>query len=345
MTKWKDEYEKFKQSDQWIAVIKNSDDLTHLPEEEDFFRFKELVEYISGIIEALDSCNYPLINWADLNSQIQGCATFVEQKNYKDANSFLVVMLSELKNFVNFNAELITVIGNSVNSYTKNVDDLKLRVNEQQNDFDILKLENEDILKSQKRQYDALFKELNSLLHGATSVGLARAYSNRRKVARRSVIIYTISFVFAVLSLFGIYFGGMYYLISLEYELYSEFIKNFWNINHWGARSLILAPFIGTISWLAIFCLKRRSEYFRLEEEYAHKEALATSYESYRKQINELNEDKGTDTGLLEKLINVSIDAIKFKPAETLNKKKGWIGVFEELISRGKHSKCSNDPD
>ena len=70
--------------------------------------------------------------------------------------------------------------------------------------------------------------------------------------------------------------------------------------------------------WVAVYASKRRSENQRLEQEYAHKEALARSYISYKKQISELGKE---DNVLLEKLILEAINAISYNASKTLDKK------------------------
>jgi predicted membrane chloride channel (bestrophin family) len=78
------------------------------------------------------------------------------------------------------------------------------------------------------------------------------------------------------------------------------------------------APIILPIIWLAIFSGTRRSQYERLYQEYAHKEALASSYESYRNQIKQLNT---TSEDLQKELLSKAIDAISFNASKTLDGK------------------------
>ena len=63
-------------------------------------------------------------------------------------------------------------------------------------------------------------------------------------------------------------------------------------------------PIYIPILWLALYASKRRSEYQRLQQEYAHKEAIAKSFDKYKKQIEDLdNEDPELQKLLMQALI------------------------------------------
>jgi hypothetical protein len=98
---------------------------------------------------------------------------------------------------------------------------------------------------------------------------------------------------------------------------------------------LLKAPVYGALIWLAFFATKRRSEYQRLEQEYAHKEALAISYDSYKQQIDALNKES---VALQEKLLDKTIEAISFNAAQTLDKSHGdkmpAIELSDKILSR-----------
>ena len=88
-------------------------------------------------------------------------------------------------------------------------------------------------------------------------------------------------------------------------------------------------PIIAPLIWLAIFASSRRSENQRLEQEYAHKEALAKSYSSYKKQIDGLKDE---DQSLLIKLLDNAIETISKNASETLDKKHGDGTPFQSIV-------------
>ncbi len=87
--------------------------------------------------------------------------------------------------------------------------------------------------------------------------------------------------------------------------------------------------------WLAIYSSKRRSENQRLEQEYAHKEALAKSYISYKRQIEEL---KSEDTSLLMRLLDTAIQTISYNASQSLDKKHGDGTILNEILSNVKNN-------
>ena len=111
----------------------------------------------------------------------------------------------------------------------------------------------------------------------ATSVGLAKAFSDEKKSFKNAIKKWNIGFLGSVvgLTVFG-------------------FIKLFWlEVDFTTLQSslnFVLSglPIILPLVWLAIYCAKRRSEHTMLLQEYTHKETFANSYSSYKNQIEEL---------------------------------------------------------
>lgn len=157
--------------------------------------------------------------------------------------------------------------------------------------------------KEQKQKYNSLYSEIERLLPGATSAGLAKAYSDMRTSFTIPIIMWNIVFIAALV---GMFYGG-YKTLGASTD-WKE------TLNH----LLHYAPLYVPAVWLAIFASKRRSENKRLAQEYAHKEAVAKSYASYKQQIEELSEE---DQKLILKLIDSAIDTVSYNPSETLGKK------------------------
>ena len=89
-------------------------------------------------------------------------------------------------------------------------------------------------------------------------------------------------------------------------------------------------PFIIPALWLVIFVSRRRSEAERLSQEYAHKEVLAKSYDSYKQQIEKLSKEDQEE--LLPVLMEGMIKAISLNPAETLDKKHQSDSPISEVL-------------
>lgn len=69
-----------------------------------------------------------------------------------------------------------------------------------------------------------------------------------------------------------------------------------------------------------------------MEQEYAHKEVLAKSFQSFKKQIDNLGNNTG-DVELLKKLLSTAIDTMSFNASATLDGKHGeQMPITSEMI-------------
>lgn len=194
-----------------------------------------------------------------------------------------------------------------LNNDDKRIGGLKSELDSRINELD-------NFEKKQKTKYSTLISEIEGLLPSATSVGLAEAYNKERDNFKWPVRIWNTIFILS--------------LIAMFITSYST-LKDIQDIADSGKHILQTLPIIAPLIWLAIFASKRRSENQRLEQEYAHKEALAKSYSSYKKQIEGLNEK---DQMLLIKLLNSTIDTISHNASESLDKKHGDDMPVQDLL-------------
>ena len=162
-------------------------------------------------------------------------------------------------------------------------------------------------------KHKAFEEEIEKLLEGATSAGLANAYSVERKRFRCPIIIWN-----------GVFVVCLFVISILSFTT----LKNLSSIEEIAKSILHSLPITLPLIWVAVYASKRRSENQRLEQEYAHKEALARSYISYKKQISELGKE---DSELLEKLIFEAINAISYNASKTLDKKHGDGTILNEI--------------
>jgi hypothetical protein len=177
---------------------------------------------------------------------------------------------------------------------------------------ELVRLEKEQVTK-----HKALSDQIESLLPGATSAGLASAYGELEKKFAAPIKLYTQLFYGALSIVLLAALVMSVEKFSLDPWLSVTFVK----VGEWDfvmKALLYKAPFIAPAVWLAIFASTRRSQYERLQQEYAHKEAFARSYESYKKQLMEL---KGDTDDLQKNLIAKAIDAIAYNASVTLDGK------------------------
>lgn len=184
----------------------------------------------------------------------------------------------------------------------------------------------------QGKKYKALNEEIEGLLPGATSAGLATAYKEMKEsfsgpIKKASNVFY-ISIGLLLLASF---------ILTIDSIGGSENFIKFVTFDKWDSVWKGLAyktPFYIPIIWLAFYSSKRRSEFQRLQQEYAHKEAFAKSYNSYKNQIEELGDE---DKIMQKDFIKKAVDAIAYNASETLDGKHGdkmpSQNVMEKLIA------------
>lgn len=185
-----------------------------------------------------------------------------------------------------------------------------------------------DFEKQQKTKYEALNLQIESLLPGATSAGLASAYREMKDSFEKPIRFSSGAFYVAIVVLVV---GSI--LMAIDNISWQSGIK-FKELGDWESvlRSLAYKlPFYGPAVWFAYYASKRRSEYQRLQQEYAHKEALAKSYDSYKNQIQALGQESDE---MLVSLLKKAIDAIAHNASQTLDGKHGDKMPLQEAVDR-----------
>lgn len=168
----------------------------------------------------------------------------------------------------------------------------------------------------QQAKFDALNLKVEDLLPGAASAGLASEYSAKKRSYMGYITAYSVFFYLSLIALLSM---AIYFAPSDPQNL-DELLRAF----------LIKLPIYAPVIWFAYFVNKRRSENKRLLEEYSHKEAMAKSYESYKKQIADLKLD---DSALIEKLMDRAIDVISYNASVTLDGKHDEKMPIHQMLS------------
>lgn len=168
----------------------------------------------------------------------------------------------------------------------------------------------------QRDKHTALHDRVEKLLPGAATAALATAYRALKEGFDAPIRRYTYMFSGALIALAV----GAVFLSIQSVSIWPSFGIDFVGLAGWDAMARSLVGKLGyvvPVVWLAIFSATRRSQYERLQQEYAHKEALATSYESYKKQLSEI----GSSDELQRELIAKAIEAISYNASVTLDGK------------------------
>lgn len=182
-----------------------------------------------------------------------------------------------------------------------------------------------DFETKQQSKYKALNNEIESLLPGATSAGLATAYKEMKD-----------SFDTPIKNASKLFYACIGILVVTSAIMATQTISwtsiTFKDISDWQTvlMSVIYKlPLFAPILWLAVFASKRRSESQRLQQEYAHKESLAKSYKGYKQQLEDLGDKDGE---MRKELITKAIDSIANNASKTLDGKHGDAMPTQQLI-------------
>lgn len=188
---------------------------------------------------------------------------------------------------------------------------------------------------SLRLRHKALSDQVEELLPGATSAGLATAFRKMREEFTAPIATYTRVFYISITLMLLVALGASLESITL--------FPPSWTVAHskeWSdtlRRIIERAPVLLPLVWLAIFSATRRSQYERLQQEYAHKQALASSYESYKRQLTEL----GTDSeAILKDLISRAVETVAFNASTTLDGKHDQAPPVQQLLAKLKSAEA-----
>lgn len=176
-------------------------------------------------------------------------------------------------------------------------------------------------------KYNALNEQIESLLPGATSAGLAAAYKELKDSFNKPIQYATIVFLMSI---------GLMFCVAIlsSFKIGGDSWFELYNFDTWESvlKGLVhKTPIYVPIIWLAFVASKRRSEYQRLQQEYAHKEALAKSYDSYKKQLESLDDQ---DKSMQKELIRKAVDAIAYNASQTLDGHHGDKHPAQDLFGK-----------
>lgn len=240
-----------------------------------------------------------------------------DRKDVKDGKDAVAALLADLGKFY------ITIFGKQ-NEDGEREGGLQKELELRQHELDNLK-------EIHQEAYDTLVKEIEGLLPGAISAGLATAYKELKDSFDKPIDHFSKIFYF---SLLGVFTAGLLLIIKDVGFLHIDFI-DLTEPKHLFTNFIYKLPLLVPLLWLAVFASKRRSEDKRLQQEYAHKEALAKSYQSFKQQILSLNVP---DDKLMKQLLEKAIIAIAFNASTTLDGKHGdripIVGAVETIAEK-----------
>jgi len=154
-------------------------------------------------------------------------------------------------------------------------------------------------IETNENKYKNLFAEIEGLLPGATSAGLAKSFYDRRLMYRWPRIFWLIGFL---ASLIGI--------LVFAYIYHGEFLSA-GSLSGVGLVFLKRLPYIGPLLWLAWFTSTHFGQATKVEEDYAYKEALSNAYQGFRRALKDISDG---DSTFLKSLMKILLDNLNKSP-------------------------------
>ncbi len=172
--------------------------------------------------------------------------------------------------------------------------------------------------------YEEFKQKIEELLPSALSTGLASSYKAAKESFTKKIWAY-IALIAALCVAIG-------YFAWNNFQFYQNTSPALIDIF---SRFLLQLPFVGLFIWLIAFVTTKLNGEIRLHQEYAHKEAIASSYSSFKQQIESIGGDQQQE--LLQKLMHQLIDNVSFNPSNTLDTNSKLKTPINEVLEVVKH--------
>lgn len=134
--------------------------------------------------------------------------------------------------------------------------------------------------RTQQEAFETRYKQIEDLLPGATTVGMAAAYREQKNASSGPLWIWSAVFVLTMAAM-------IWYTIT-HFEPSATIGGAF-------MRLLSHLPILAFSVWLGVFAGKKVSQYFRLQQEYGHKESMAKSYVGFSREVEKLPTNERTE--------------------------------------------------
>ncbi len=186
-------------------------------------------------------------------------------------------------------------------------------------------ISHEERVAALRNQLEGLIKQVEALLPGATSAGLASSFNKQRSRFTRPQTQWLWTFIACI---------GVLFLVALP----SFFAAIGWTAHpadpSWNAtwRNLTMRlPIVAPIVWLAIYAGRNYMMSLRMEEDYAYKEAISTAFEGYKREMEKIAGTGSENPTPLTILCTNILRAIAERPGRIYEGRQKDINLVTEL--------------
>lgn len=293
------------------AINSSYDEISNVKDKADLL-FAGLAEYEKAASKNFQKVDELSVGIEKRLSAIEGVNNNVQEWNQNIAkiNTEFVVIQKTNADLLEQAKQLLSSSQEAHEKIIGKVDEKGIHNGGLMQDAEKLKSEVEIFLAKQTEKYEAQFKEIEAMLPGATSVGLAKAYQEQKDSYRIPLSKWSWIFVITLMVMTG--FSG--------FVLYEQFQKApITNLNEALTALFRYLPFYIPTIWLVAYASKRQSQARRLQQEYAFKETNAKSFHGHKEQIEKLIKEGGADKELLAKLVEQMVVITGQNPSATLD--------------------------
>ena len=240
----------------------------------------------------------------DLSEETENLATDIE--TIKDLKNKISVIYKQIYGYdiKNDNGEIVSHEEGIRDRLEKSYNDLSKKITTLET---VTKNKYETNLSEWTKSIDNLKKDIEKLLPGATSAGLASAYEEKQKDEIKSLQWSFGWFVGIIILMVGIGFSLFLPDIAPKENDYIGFVS----------RILLLAPLI----WIGIYQNKKLNISKKIIEEYAHKASIMKTFDGLLKQMFQTNKNGkyiSSDT-VRETFLLQTLNAVSRNPADCIS--------------------------
>ena len=236
------------------------------------------------------------------------------KRDTEEINELLLASQKELKDLKSFHTDVYGLTDEDTEGEKK--DGLKKDIEDSIRNLGVYE-------KTQQAAHKTLLDKANEMLSLTTTIGLSKAFNQLKGTFSKANGIWNFVFIISLLTMMAVAYNTMSLNFFGVEEIVTPVTSTEDTKHEWETiltKMLKGMPLYIPLVWLAVFATRRRSENKRLEQEYAHKEAVAITYDSYKEQIELIDDSKNKE--LLLKLLDKAIDTVAYNASSTLDQGK-----------------------
>jgi hypothetical protein len=177
---------------------------------------------------------------------------------------------------------------------------------------------------------ESLLKRVEGLLPGATSTGLASSFNKQKERFLGPQRRWLATFVGCIIGLVIVALPSFISAISFIWNPSNSQLET-WD-ETWRSLTLRL-PIVLPLVWLGIYAGRNYMISLRLEEDYAYKEAISTSFEGYKREMEKITASEAVNPTPLTILCTNVLKAIAERPGRIYEGKPQDINLMSEALT------------